>query len=119
MQDILIRLKNSSTNESSHELQCRCMDAATEIHDLRRVIEANADGHKECLEENRLLRTLLRDALSNLDHRDLNIQGNDLADRIEAALTPNGQGQRGDDGLIVGDSAAPDGSAAPEPSSGD
>ena len=93
MQDILIRLKNSSTNESSHELQCRCMDAATEIHDLRRVIEANADGHKECLEENRLLRTLLRDALSNLDHRDLNIQGNDLADRIEAALTPNAKSE--------------------------
>ncbi len=30
---------------------------------------------------------------------------------IAELKTPNGQGQRGDDGLIVGDSAAPDGSA--------
>lgn len=35
MLDILLRLCESSTNESSHELQCRCMDAAAEITKLR------------------------------------------------------------------------------------
>ena len=35
MRDILLRLCESSTNESSHELQCRCMDAAAEITRLR------------------------------------------------------------------------------------
>lgn len=35
MQDILERLEQSSAIESSHELQCRCFDAAKEIMRLR------------------------------------------------------------------------------------
>lgn len=35
MKDILERLANSSATESSHELQCRCFDAAEEISRLR------------------------------------------------------------------------------------
>lgn len=35
MKDILERLRNSSPDEGSHELFCRCLDAATEIEDLR------------------------------------------------------------------------------------
>ena len=34
--DILQRLVNSSSNEGSHDLQCRCFDAAEEIMKLRR-----------------------------------------------------------------------------------
>lgn len=45
MEDILSRLANSSANESSHELQCRCFDAAEEISRLRNAIA-------ETLEEN-------------------------------------------------------------------
>ena len=82
MQDILTRLRSSSTNESSHELQCRCFDAAEELDLLYKAL-AKAKWDSE-----RLL-GLLREALENLDHRDLNMCGNDLADRIEAALTPN------------------------------
>jgi hypothetical protein len=37
MRDILERLNESSTRESSHELQCRCMDAAAEITRLRQL----------------------------------------------------------------------------------
>lgn len=33
--DIVERLRNSSPNECSHELQCRCLDAAAEIERLR------------------------------------------------------------------------------------
>lgn len=86
MQDILIRLQNSSTNESSHELQCRCIDAADEIKNLRRVIEANADGHRECLDENRRLRESIDWALAHLDEDD-----GLAADLREAMKTPNGQ----------------------------
>jgi hypothetical protein len=43
MQDILARLANTSSNESSHELQCRCFDAAEEISMLR----ATEEGAKE------------------------------------------------------------------------
>lgn len=45
MEDILKRLADSSPNESSHELQCRCYDAAAEISRLRNAIA-------ETLEEN-------------------------------------------------------------------
>ena len=38
MKDILERLANSSANEGSHELQCRCFDAAAEISRLRAAI---------------------------------------------------------------------------------
>lgn len=38
MQDILERLAHSSTTESSHELQCRCFDAAEEISRLRNIL---------------------------------------------------------------------------------
>ena len=40
MEDILSRLANSSSNESSHELQCRCFDAAVEIRRLRSALGA-------------------------------------------------------------------------------
>jgi hypothetical protein len=45
--EILIRLDGSSSNESSHELQCRCFDAADEIRRLRAVIKKTLDenGH--------------------------------------------------------------------------
>ena len=33
--DILTRLSDSNSNESSHELQCRCFDAAEEISRMR------------------------------------------------------------------------------------
>ena len=47
MQDILERLADSSVNESSHELQCRCFDAAQEISRLRNAILKTLDdnGH--------------------------------------------------------------------------
>ena len=47
MQDILERLSHSSVNESSHELQCRCFDAADEISRLRNAIKQTLDdnGH--------------------------------------------------------------------------
>lgn len=35
--DILDRLLNSSPDEGSHELQCRCLDAANEIDRLRNM----------------------------------------------------------------------------------
>lgn len=35
MRDILARLRGSSPNEGSHELYCRCLDAAREIERLR------------------------------------------------------------------------------------
>lgn len=41
MTDILARLANSSQNEGSHELQCRCFDAAEEISRLRMEAEAS------------------------------------------------------------------------------
>jgi len=44
MQDILYRLANTSSNESSHELQCRCFDAAEEISKLRAALEDIASG---------------------------------------------------------------------------
>ena len=37
--DILKRLADSSPSESTHELQCRCWDAAEEISKLRAVLE--------------------------------------------------------------------------------
>lgn len=40
MEDILKRLAYSSPNESSHELQCRCFDAAEEISRLRTLLDA-------------------------------------------------------------------------------
>lgn len=41
MVDILIRLADSSPNESSHELYCRCLDAAEEISRLRVAFRVN------------------------------------------------------------------------------
>jgi hypothetical protein len=46
MQDILKRLADSSANEGSHELQCRCFDAAKEIRRLRSL--ANLTDVLEC-----------------------------------------------------------------------
>lgn len=45
MVDILERLANSSANESSHELQCRCFDAAEEISRLRFVIRKTLEDN--------------------------------------------------------------------------
>lgn len=42
--DILKRLEDSSCNESSHELQCRCFDAAEEIIRLRAAIKKWIDA---------------------------------------------------------------------------
>ena len=42
--DILKRLADSSSNESSHELQCRCLDAAEEISRLRAAIKKWIDA---------------------------------------------------------------------------
>lgn len=42
MQDILERLANTSANESSEELQCRCFDVAAEISNLRAAMDAIA-----------------------------------------------------------------------------
>lgn len=36
MEDIISRLRGSSPNESSHELYCRCLDAAEELDELRK-----------------------------------------------------------------------------------
>lgn len=60
MQDILIRLRESSANESSHELQCRCFDAANEIERLRTRLQTIADGVYSSPE---VLRDLARDGL--------------------------------------------------------
>ena len=45
--DILERLAESSPNESSHELYCRCLDAADEVSRLRAAIQQTLDenGH--------------------------------------------------------------------------
>lgn len=43
MIDILERLANSSCNESSHELQCRCFDAAEEVSRLRAALQTQAE----------------------------------------------------------------------------
>lgn len=45
MRDILARLLGSRPNESSHELYCRCLDAAREIERLR---EGNAPAIPPC-----------------------------------------------------------------------
>lgn len=43
MQDILERLHNSQPNEGSHDLACRCIDAAQEIERLnKRISDAPA-----------------------------------------------------------------------------
>lgn len=42
--DILKRLADSSCNESSHELQCRCFDAAEEISWLRAALKKWVDA---------------------------------------------------------------------------
>lgn len=47
--DILERLADSSPNESSHELYCRCLDAAEEVSRLRETMRSEQ-------EEFRLLR---------------------------------------------------------------
>lgn len=47
MMDILARLANSSPNEGSHELQCRCFDAAEEISRLR----ANEQASKAVIQK--------------------------------------------------------------------
>lgn len=51
--DILTRLNDSSANESSHELQCRCFDAAEEIIRLREELatENRARRHAEMAAE--------------------------------------------------------------------
>lgn len=38
MQYILYRLEQSTPNEGSHELYCRCLDAAAEIYRLRAAL---------------------------------------------------------------------------------
>jgi hypothetical protein len=38
MKDILERLAHSSPNEGSHDLYCRCLDAAEEVSRLRSLI---------------------------------------------------------------------------------
>ncbi len=45
--DILNRLRDSSPNEGSHELQCRCMDAAYEIERLQRLIDTSIAVERE------------------------------------------------------------------------
>lgn len=53
MKDILIRLHESSPNESSHELYCRCLDAVAEIESLRlalhEALNAPYLAHAHCL----------------------------------------------------------------------
>lgn len=49
MHDILARLRDSSPNEGSHDLHCRCLDAADEVERLRAamlrcVIRLEQDG---------------------------------------------------------------------------
>lgn len=43
MQDILERLANSSPNEGSHDLYCRCLDAAQEVSKLRAIFNEIKD----------------------------------------------------------------------------
>lgn len=40
MRDLLKRLAHSSPDEGSHDLYCRCLDAAEEISRLRRYADA-------------------------------------------------------------------------------
>lgn len=94
MEDILARLANSSSNESSHELQCRCFDAAEEISRMRALLDA--------------IQVPVRNAMrySWLRERDVNaiahgglfvgmtpdnivINGDDLDMAIDSAMTPN------------------------------
>lgn len=44
MQDILVRLRESNANEGSHDLQCRCLDAAAEIEQLRAALNKCLDA---------------------------------------------------------------------------
>lgn len=62
MEDILERLRNSSTNESSHELQCRCLDAADAIARLRADIKAAWDTIR-ATDKARQQEMAMRDAL--------------------------------------------------------
>lgn len=78
MQDILTRLRSSSTNESSHELQCRCFDAAEEITRLRADIKAAWDTNRaidKALQQEMAMRDALRafakDAMRVWPHGDL------------------------------------------------
>lgn len=88
MKDILERLRSSSTNESSHELQCRCLDAAAEIARLRTDIKAAWDTNR-AIDKARMqemamrdaLRAFARDAMRVWPHGDLD--GGDLQDIAE------------------------------------
>ena len=71
------------------------MDIVFELDEAaKRQLHSAPDWIPRCLEylaarEIEKLRGLLREALDNLDHRDLNIRGSSLADRIEEVVTPN------------------------------
>ena len=71
------------------------MDIVFELDEAaKRQLHSAPDWIPRCLEylaarEIERLRGLLSEALDNLDHRDLNIRGSNLADRIEEAETPN------------------------------
>ena len=88
MQDILERLQSSSTNESSHELQCRCLDAAVVIARLRTDIKAAWDTNlatdKARMQEMAMrdaLRAFAKDVMRVWPHGDLD--GGDLQDIAE------------------------------------
>lgn len=122
MQDILERLRNSSTNESSHELQCRCMDAEAEIVRLRdenermtRVIRSFDLGGKPLEEQISELREALSRAADvaqfacegwrePLMHEGARI----AADAVRRLMTPNVEVQRD---AACGGSAGTTGSA--------
>ena len=67
--DILTRLAESSQNESSHELYCRCLDAAEEVSrlrdGLRRFVSLYESEHDEIPARPAWLAALLPDVVDS------------------------------------------------------
>jgi hypothetical protein len=94
MKDILARLANSSSNESSHELQCRCFDAAEEISRLRSLLDAVQVPVRNAMRY-RWLRERDVNAIDTgglfvgMTPNNIVLNGDDLDIAIDAAMTPN------------------------------
>lgn len=65
-----------------------CLRSTAQIDEINGDARS-ADMLRTAAAEIERLRRLLHEALDNLDHRDLNSHGSDLAEQIEDAVTPN------------------------------
>ena len=76
--DILKRLRDSSPNEGSHDLQCRCIDAANEIERLRAALSEITPAFNMC----RMI----------MDSQEARDDAGEIVQRCRAVLAPNGPG---------------------------